>query len=390
MEFIDEVVQSFLRQDGEPLPRITLGAVNRDGTLHYAKCFGGDQGETRGADDVHWIASATKFITSIAVMQCVEKGLLDLDADISIILPEWKDPKILTGFSEKNEPQFRPAKRPLTLRLLLTHSSGMAYTFMHPLSTRYQELEGERPLFLQTIRESLHKFLVFEPGEQWMYSPGLEWAGLMNNNQVEHVTGLKLGEYMEKNMFEPVGAKDVTFHLNEREDLRARKVKLWERDDHRLREVTNFRMPDPVIDDIGGGGIYTTVPDLLKIYLGVLQSRLLRPETLELMFKPKLESRKGLDNQDDHALANRNAIYNAVPSNVSVDYGLSGLLNTIDVSGGRSQYSLSWSGLPNCYWWVDMKKGIAGMYLSQLLPTGDQRAVDLLAEFERAVYTVLE
>lgn len=86
------------------------------GTLHYAKCFGGDPGETPRADDVHWIASATKFITSIAVMQCVEKGLLDLDADISTILPEWKDPKILIGFSETNEPQFQPAKRPLTLR----------------------------------------------------------------------------------------------------------------------------------------------------------------------------------------------------------------------------------------------------------------------------------
>jgi CubicO group peptidase (beta-lactamase class C family) len=155
---------------------------------------------------------------------------------------------------------------------------------------------------------------------------------------------------MEENMFEPVGARDITFHLNEREDLRARKVKLWERDHHRLREVTDFWMPDPVIDDIGGGGIYTTVPDLLKIYLGVLQGRLLRPETLQLMFKPHLESRKGLDNQEDHILANRNAIYNAVSSNVPVDYGLSGLLNMIDVPGGRSQYSLSWSGLPNCYW----------------------------------------
>lgn len=72
--------------------------------------------ESSRADDVHWIASVTKFITSIAVMQCVERGLLDLDADISSILPEWKDPRILIGFDEKNEPQFRPAKRTLTLR----------------------------------------------------------------------------------------------------------------------------------------------------------------------------------------------------------------------------------------------------------------------------------
>lgn len=160
---------------------------------------------------------------------------------------------------------------------------------------------------------------------------------------------------MSKNMFEPVGASDITFHLNERPDILARKVKMWERDtttNHHqgLNQVTDFWWPEPVIDDIGGGGIYTNVPELLKIYLGVLQGKLLRPETLESMFKPHLESRKNLENPEDHCLANRNAIYNAVPNNIPVDYGLGGLINTVDVPGRRSQYSLSWSGLPNCYW----------------------------------------
>lgn len=157
---------------------------------------------------------------------------------------------------------------------------------------------------------------------------------------------------MSKNMFEPVGASDITFHLNERPDLLARKVKMWERDTNNqgLNQVTDFWWPEPVIDDIGGGGIYTNVPELLKIYLGVLQGKLLRPETLELTFKPHLESRKNLDTPEDYCLANRNAIYNAVPDNIPVDYGLGGLLNTVDVPGRRSQYSLSWSGLPNCYW----------------------------------------
>ncbi|KAJ5274447.1 hypothetical protein N7497_005052 [Penicillium chrysogenum] len=386
MQSIDHVVETYLNQKGQPLPRVTLGAVSCDGSFHYAKCFNGDSVESSRADDVHWIASTTKFITSIAVMQCVERGLLDLDADISSILPEWKDPQILTGFDEKNEPQFRPAKRPLTLRLLMTHSGGLAYTFMHPLSIRYQELQGDRPLVLQTIRESFQPFLVFEPGEQWLYGPGLEWAGLM----VEHVTGLKLGEYMRQHMFEPVGARDVTFHLNERPDLRARKVKLWERHNDGLKEARDFWWPDPVSDDIGGGGIYTNVPELLKIYLGVMQGKLLRPETLKLMFKPHLENPKNLDNPEDHGLAARNAIYNAVPTNVPVDYGISGLINTVEVPGRRSQYSLSWSGMPNCYWWMDIEKGVAGVYLSQLLPTGDQTAVELLAEFERAVYAALK
>ncbi|KAE8362643.1 beta-lactamase/transpeptidase-like protein [Aspergillus caelatus] len=383
---IDNAIESFLGQEGPPLPRVTLGAVNRDGTLHYVKCFDGNSAESSKPDDIHWIASATKFITSIAVMQCVERGLLELDADISRILPEWKDPKILIGFDEKNEPQFRRAKRPLTLRHLITHSAGLAYTFMHPLCIRYQELQGERPLVLQTIRESFPTFLVFEPGEQWLYGPGLEWAGLM----VEHVTGLKLGEYMRQNMFVPVGASDITFHLHERPDLQARKVKLWERNNDGLKEVTDFWWPEPVSDDIGGGGIYTNVPELLKIYAGVMQGKLLRPETVEQMFKPHLEKRNHLDNREEYDLATRNAIYNAVPNTIPVDYGLGGLINTVEVPGRRGQYSLTWSGLPNCYWWMDIEKGAAGVYLSQLLPTGDQRAVELLAEFEKAVYAALE
>jgi CubicO group peptidase (beta-lactamase class C family) len=161
---------------------------------------------------------------------------------------------------------------------------------------------------------------------------------------------MKLGEYMKKNMFDPVGASDITFHLNERSDLQSRKVKLWERDNDRLKEVTDFWWPEPVVDDIGGGGIYANVLELLKIYLGVMQGKLLRPETLELMFKPHLESRKNLDNPEEHCLANRNAIYNAVPNYVPVDYGLGGLINTVEVPDCRSKYSLSWSGLPNCYW----------------------------------------
>ncbi|KAM6536028.1 hypothetical protein FALCPG4_005549 [Fusarium falciforme] len=255
MDSIDQAVESFLGQEGPPLPRVTLGTVNRDGTLYYAKCFDGGQGESTRGDDVHWIASATKFITSIAVMQCVEKGLLRLDADISTILAEWKDPKILTGFNETNEPQFRPSKRPVTLRHLMTHSSGMSYSFMHKLATKYHELKGNPPTVIQTVKESFPTFLVFEPGEQWTYGPGLEWAGKM----IEKVTGMRLGEYMRQNMFEPVDAHDITFRLHEREDLRARKVKLWERDGNELKEVTDFWWPDPAIDDIGGGGIYANV-----------------------------------------------------------------------------------------------------------------------------------
>jgi hypothetical protein len=100
-----------------------------------------------------------------------------------------------------------------------------------------------------------------------------------------------------------------------------------------------------------------------------MQGKLLRPETLELMFKPHLESRKALDNPEEHCLANRNAIYNAVPNYVPVDYGLSGLLNTVEVPGCRSKYSLSWSGLPNCYWVCICHHNLLLMALQAPLPS---------------------
>ncbi|KAF9876383.1 transesterase [Colletotrichum karsti] len=326
MQFSKELVDIFRKSEGQPLPRVTLGAVTIDvhstDSLHFAESFedGENSTDKKGTDAVHWIASCTKFIATIAVMQCVERGQLKLDEDISTVLPEWKNPKVLVGFDDANEPQFRPSKRVITLRHLLTHSSGMAYVFMHPLLEKYNEVKGiDRSPIVETNRESFHPFLVFEPGEQWMYSPGIDWAGLM----VERVNGgMRLGEYMQKHMFDPLSIRDITFHLEQREDLRSRLVKLWERDGSNLKEKHDLWWPDPAVDDMGGGGIYTTVTELLKLYKGFLQGKLLRQETMDEMFRPQLENRKGLDKPGDYGLANRNAIYNAVPDDVSCNFGL--------------------------------------------------------------------
>lgn len=84
--------------------------------LFTSLSLSGMKTDKQDKDAVHWIASCTKFLTTIAVMQCVERGQLKLDDDISTILPEWKSPKILIGFDDKDEAQFRPAKRAITLR----------------------------------------------------------------------------------------------------------------------------------------------------------------------------------------------------------------------------------------------------------------------------------
>ncbi|KAF2140822.1 uncharacterized protein K452DRAFT_229224 [Aplosporella prunicola CBS 121167] len=402
MASFDETVKAFrhnCEEDKLPLPRVTLGAINKDGTFHCAKAFGEESADPTDADAVHWIASASKFVTTIAAMQCVERGQLSLDSDIAEVLPEWKDPQILTGFNDKDEPIFRPATKAVTLRQMLTHSSGMAYTFMDPLLARYHELHGNRPLIQQTIKESFHTFLLFEPGERWLYSPSIDWAGLA----IERATSMPLGAYMEQQIFRPVSANDTTFHLDQRADLRARKVKNWEREGHVLVRERHPIMPDPVADDFGGAGLYATVTDMLKLYRGVLTGTLLRPATVREMFKSHLQSgTKGLDDPAEYATY-RNAVWNAtafssfrkgiwntVPDDVPVSFGLGGLVNTAAVPGRRGENSLTWWGFPNCYWWMDLNNGVAGIYLSQLVPAGDNKTIELLTEFEKFVYSSLD
>ncbi|KAF6796335.1 transesterase [Colletotrichum sojae] len=201
---------------------------------------------------------------------------------------------------------------------------------------------------------------------------------------------MRLGDYMKRHIFDVVGVKDATFHLETREDMRARSAKVWERAGDGLRVAAHTPWADPVDEDLGGGGLYSTVGELLKMYQGLLDGRLIRQDTVKTMFQPQLKTTAGLDNQPGHSTSYRNAVYNAVPPDTPVNFGLGGLINMAAIPGRRSSHSLTWSGMPNCYWWIDLEKGVAGVYLSQLTPTGDEQAIKLLTEFEKFVYESVE
>ncbi|KAH7122443.1 beta-lactamase/transpeptidase-like protein [Dendryphion nanum] len=391
MNSFDETFDSLRHQfkkEKQPISPFTLGAINQDGSFRYVKGFGKESDDYAGSDDLYWLASSTKLVTTVAVMQCVERGQLNLNEDISKVLPEWKDAKILTGFNEKDEAIFRPATKTITLRHLLTHSSGMAYVFMDPLLNRYQELQGKQPPNPpRSVAEKFPQhFLVSEPGERWMYSPGIDWAGVL----VERITSTKLGEYMQRHIFDVVSAKDATFHPEQREEIRGRKAKVWERVGEIVQEQEPPYWPGKAEPDFGGGGLFATVDDMLNIYQGILSGQLLRSESVKEMFQPHLETIKGLDNPAEYSLSSRNAIWNTIPDDVSVSFGIGGLINTAAVSKRRGVNSLTWSGMPNCYWWIDLNNSVAGVYLSQLVPTGDEKAIEVLAKFEEFVYSSLD
>jgi CubicO group peptidase (beta-lactamase class C family) len=153
MQAIEEKFQAVTRGPNRIIPGVVLATANQDAT--WAKSFG-TVSSAEGAADMKddtpmWVASCTKLMTTVAVMQCVEKGLFTLDEDISRILPEWKSPDILTGFEEKTgEPILRKAAKFITPRQLVTHSSGMGYDMLNPKLMALRKYQGRESATLST------------------------------------------------------------------------------------------------------------------------------------------------------------------------------------------------------------------------------------------------
>ena len=157
-------------------------------------------------DSVLWIASMTKAITGAAVMQLVERGKLSLDAPAADIVPEIADKQVLVSIGADGAVKTRPPKRPITLRHLLTHTSGMGYDTWDADIARYVAATGiPKP----ASRQVLGTPLLFDPGEHWEYSISIDWAGQM----VEAIAGMRLDRYMKENIFEPLGMVDTGFKL---------------------------------------------------------------------------------------------------------------------------------------------------------------------------------
>ncbi|MCJ1298640.1 hypothetical protein MMC08_001430 [Hypocenomyce scalaris] len=160
----------------------------RPGTFNYAQTFGlaglAPNPKPLQLGNTFYVASCTKLMTTICALQCVDKGLFSLDSseDVKRLIPEMAGAEILTGFDAASEgaPTFQVAGNKFTLRQMLTHSSGMAYAEFNPTLMQWRKTRGEE--LLQLCGEVIRGYqmpLLFEPGEGWVYSVAIDWAGLM-------------------------------------------------------------------------------------------------------------------------------------------------------------------------------------------------------------------
>jgi CubicO group peptidase (beta-lactamase class C family) len=246
-------------------------------------------------DTVMWVASCTKLMTSICALQLVERGKLTLDDPVYNHIPELKDFKILESFDKKGKPVEVQHTKPITLRTLLTHTSGLTYTVLHPKLLAWLAYHGRQPGTGAKLLQRYDAPLTFEPGESWMYGPGIDYAGLL----IERVTGLSLEEYMRQNLWEPFGIKDMTFRLSSRPDMKARMADMSLRDEGSDKvRYTGARQGYLDVDGgemqscMGGDGVFTSAEEYIKILKALLTTnedeKLLKKDTLEEFFKPQL------------------------------------------------------------------------------------------------------
>ncbi|KAL9096178.1 MAG: hypothetical protein Q9165_001701 [Trypethelium subeluteriae] len=364
---------------------------------------------TAKVNDLCYLASQSKIISSVAVLQIVEKGLIGLDDDCRKIVPQLADKEILVGFegdesatgkefnAAKNvltfknprKPLLKKSTKPITLRLLLSHSSGFAYHFMSEALSEYLAYIKE-PVGMHNSIEKYNTPLIFEPGTSWAYSPGIDWAGRV----LEIVTGQTLDQYMQENICQKVGMKNTTFFPDSRLDRLPPQMELAFKPEGPKGKLVKGHetmvTSRPNTDCLGGGGIYSTCEDFgffLRALIGGGEP-LLKRETLDKLFTGTVSNRKDLTYMAQEKF--RWVMAADLLPDTEVDHSLGGLLSLTPVPGRRAAGSAKWGGMSNPLWWIDMKTGVGGAIFTQLFPAGDPVVNDCFVELETEVYKRIE
>ena len=382
---IDQVLRH--RAEAGDIPGVVAMAATGNEVI-YQGAFGKrdlSKDQPMTADSVFWIASMTKAVTAAAAMQLVEQGKLSLDGSIGDVLPDLAAPQVLTGFAADGAPQLRPAKGPITLRHLMTHTAGFCYDMWNGDMLKYLENTGT-PSITTCQNAALKTPIVTDPGTRWEYGSNIDFVG----KAIEAVSGKRLGDYLRENMFVPLGMDDTGFKIgaSQRERLVGMHARI---PDGSLAPIP-FELEQNPEFEMGGGGLYGTASDYVKFMQMILNKghgnghHVLKPETVAMM---------GQNQIGDIEMVKLTSVVPFATNDIdlypgmSKKWGLSFMINTATSPEGRSAGSLAWAGLANTYYWIDPARDLCGVILMQLLPFADAKCLDTFAAFERGVYAAM-
>ena len=214
--------------DSGRIPGIAAVAYDVSGKALFKKGYGhvvaGDSSSPDVTPDTPaMIWSCTKLVTCVAILQLVEQGKIkSIDDPAENYVPEIADIKRLHGFNDDGSPKLEAPKKKITVLHLLTHTAGFAYDFFNQETLQWR-IAKEQPPCAYVTRSEMEDYttpLIFEPGERWEYGVNIDWLGMI----VHKVSGLRLDEYIKKNITEPLGLKSTGLTLSDEQEKRFFKV----------------------------------------------------------------------------------------------------------------------------------------------------------------------
>jgi CubicO group peptidase (beta-lactamase class C family) len=332
------------------------------------------------------------------VLQLVEQGKISLDDGefVKKIAPEISQKKVYAdGITAADQ------QKDVTVRMLLSHTAGFAYSFLDP-RVQVNEFTGEESAITSSP-------MVNQPGTMWEYGINLDWAGII----LERVTGQKLGEYFQQHIFKPLGIESTTMFPTK--EMKANFSQLHQRSPEGvLSETPLSHHPNllPIkaesqedrdkIFQAGGHGLFSKPKEYVKVLAALLNdgtspttgATILKPETVNSMFENQIPG------QPDFARGGPPSpmptVANSLPEmypqegNPPQGWGLSFFLTITPGGTGRGANTGWWAGLPNLFYWVDREKGVAGVIAGQVLPFGDAKVFGAWYQAEKALYDGLE
>ncbi len=352
-----------------------LTLVSRKGEVAYLSTLGQmdiERAKPMTEDTIFRIYSMTKPITSVGLMMLYEHGHFQLDDPVYKFIPEWRDLRV---YQLGNHPNWvtTPCERPMTIRDLFTHMSGLTYDFMERtnIDRAYRRLHvgRDRQKDLRSMVESLATLpLEFSPGTAWNYSVSTDVLGYL----IEVISGVPLDEYFRTEIFEPLGMVDTGFTVPEDEIDRFAANYTRGRDKKpRLEDdpaTSVYAKPTSFFS--GGGGLVSTAADYLQFCRMLLNGgeldgrRFLGRKTLELMTSNHLPDGRDLTNFATGAFSE--TTYEGVGFGLGFSVQLDPAVSQI--VGSRGEFA--WGGAASTAFWVDPSEELITIFMTQLMPSG--------------------
>lgn len=370
--------------------------VSRHGEIVHFESIGQrdrERGLPMERDSIFRIYSMSKPITSVALMMLYEEGHFQLSHEVSRYIPEFKKLRVWAGGTNEAWATKEPA-RPMTIRDLLTHTSGLTYGFMnqHPVDRMYRRggIDGSATSQL-TLKDMVEKLadipLLFSPGEHWNYSVSTDVCGYL----VEVLSGRPLDEFLQARIFAPLGMVDTGFMVpkdkldrftaNYEKNAKTREVRLVDKSD----ETSAYAAPKRFLS--GGGGLLSTMTDYWRFCQMCLNggefegTRLLSRKTMEFMRQNHLPGGRTMKEMSLTGFGELAA------EGAGFGLGFQVILEPAEAQSIGSVGNFSWGGAASTYFWIDPEEDLIAILMTQLMPSS---TYPLRPQMQQLVYAAIE